>query len=125
MAKILLRWQKSKNASNLKKHKVAFEEAKSVFLDDLALLVDDPDHSDEKERFIMLGTTSTLKLLVVCHCYRELDLDAVLPDDEDEEELASSDSGFEKTEGNTGKHVIRIISARKATKAESKPYKRK
>jgi uncharacterized protein len=125
MAKILFRWQKSKNASNLKKHKVAFEEAKSVFLDDLALLVDDPDHSDEEERFIMLGTTSTLKLLVVCHCYRELDLDAVLPDDEDEEELASSDSGFEKTEGNTGKHVIRIISARKATKAESKPYKRK
>jgi uncharacterized protein len=125
MAKILLRWQKSKNASNLKKHKVAFEEAKSVFLDDLALLVDDPDHSDEEERFVMLGTTSTLKLLVVCHCYRELDLDAVLPDDEDEEELASSDSGFEKTEGNTGKHVIRIISARKATKAESKPYKRK
>ncbi len=125
MAKILFRWQKSKNALNLRKHKVAFEEAKSVFLDDLALLVDDPDHSDEEERFIMLGTTSTLKLLVVCHCYRELDLDSVLPDDEDEEELASSDSGFEKTEGNTGKHVIRIISARKATKAESKLYKRK
>lgn len=125
MAKILFRWQKSKNASNLKKHNVAFEEAKSVFLDEQALLIDDPDHSDEEERFILLGTTSTLKLLVVCHCYRELDLDAVLPDDEDEEELASSSSEFEKAEGKTGKHVIRIISARKATKAEAKPYKRK
>jgi hypothetical protein len=52
-------------------------------------------------------------------------LDAVLPDDEDEQELASLGSEFEKSEGKNSRHVIRIISARKATKAESKPYKRK
>jgi uncharacterized DUF497 family protein len=87
-------WDETKAESNLKKHGVAFEEAKSVFLDDHAKLIPDPDHSINEERFVLMGYSSTLKLLVVCHCYR--------------------------AKG----HTIRIISARKATKQEAKFYKR-
>lgn len=75
-----------------RKHGVSFEEAKSVFSDEQAKLIDDPDHSEEEDRFILLGLSGLLRVLVVCHCYRE--------------------------EGN----VIRIISARKATAKESKSY---
>jgi uncharacterized protein len=125
MAKIHFRWQKSKNALNLKNHKVTFEEARSVFVDDLALLIDDPEHSEDEDRFIMLGLTSTLKLLVVCHCYRDLEADVALPDDEDEAELDVSGPEIEQSEGKSVKHIIRIISARKATKSELKPYRRK
>jgi len=71
---------------------VSFEEAKSVFLDERAKLIDDPDHSDDEERFVLLGLSRTLRLLVVCHCYR--------------------------SEGN----IIRIISARKASSHEAKSY---
>lgn len=85
-------WDENKNSINKKKHGISFEEASSVFYDDNALVIDDPDHSIEEDRFIILGNSSSGKLLVVCHCYRE------------------SDS------------VIRIISARKATSAESEQY---
>lgn len=77
---------------NRKKHNVSFEEAKTVFYDDNALLISDPDHSESEERFILLGASSEAKILLVCHCYRQ------------------------------SESVIRIISARKATKRESNCY---
>ena len=82
----------SKSSANLKKHGITFEEAKLVFYDEHAKLLDDPDHSDEEGRFVLLGLSHTLRVLLVCHCYR--------------------------SEGN----IIRIISARKATPKESKDY---
>jgi uncharacterized DUF497 family protein len=85
-------WESRKANANVKKHGITFEEAKSVFYDDHAKLLDDPDHSDEEERFVLLGLSHTLRVLLVCHCYR--------------------------SEGN----IIRIISARKATSNESKDY---
>ena len=83
---------KRKKNFNAKKHAVTFEEAKSVFVDERAKLIDDPDHSVDEERFVLLGLSSALRLLLVCHCHR----------------------------GVGG--VIRIISARKATRPESKNY---
>ncbi len=85
-------WDEDKNRINQKKHKVSFEEAKTVFYDERALVIDDPEHSQEEERFIILGMSARANLYIVCHCYR------------------SSDS------------IIRIISARKATKTESSFY---
>lgn len=85
-------WDQNKADSNLKKHKVSFTEAKSVFYDELAIQFFDEDHSESEERFIMLGMSAEARLLIVCHC--ELD------------------------EANT----VRIISARKATKRERKFY---
>ena len=93
MSSLRFEWDEPKAAVNAKKHGVSFEEARSVFFDERARLIDDPDHSEDEERFILLGLSSSLRLLVVCHCYR--------------------------TEGN----VIRIISARKATPRESKAYR--
>jgi uncharacterized DUF497 family protein len=87
-------WDEVKAKANFKKHGFGFEEAKSVFLDDHAKLIPDPDHSIDEERFVLLGYSSSLKLLVVCHCYR------------------------------TGGRVIRIISARKATRQEAQIYER-
>ena len=92
METILFEWDENKNSINKKKHNVSFEEAKTVFYDDNALMIDDPEHSEQEERFIILGTSHKANLLVVCHCYRQSDT------------------------------VIRIISARKATKAEAKQY---
>ncbi len=86
-------WDPAKAASNLKKHQVSFEEAKTVFFDDFAVQFFDDEHSQDEERFIMLGMSSTARLLVVCHC--------------------------ERAEG----EVIRIISARKATRSEAAFYK--
>lgn len=88
-------WDKEKAASNQRKHGVSFEEARTVFMDNHALRVYDPDHSEGEDRFIMLGLSSALRVLVVCHCYRE-------------------------AEGR-----IRIISARKATKKESSAYEKR
>ncbi|MFA7496074.1 MAG: BrnT family toxin [Acidithiobacillus sp.] len=85
-------WDDRKAAANAKKHGVRFEEAKSVFVDERAKLIDDPDHSEAEDRFVILGLSSSIRLLLVCHCYRG--------------------------EGN----VIRIISARKATAKESRNY---
>ena len=66
-------WDPRKAKDNFRKHGVSFEEAQTVFLDDHALLIDDPDHSDEEDRFLLLGVSSRLRILVVCHCYRESD----------------------------------------------------
>ena len=88
-------WDVEKAADNQRKHGIAFEEAQTVFMDCNALRIYDPDHSDDEDRFVMLGLSSILRLLVVCHCYRERD------------------------------EQVRIISARKATKTESAVYKRR
>jgi len=85
-------WDDDKNTENIKKHGLSFTEAMTVFDDDNALYKPDDDHSQYEARFIILGLSSYLRLLVVCHCYREND------------------------------SVIRIISARKATKTESDQY---
>lgn len=90
---IRFEWDQNKNVINKKKHKISFEEARTVFYDDAALVIDDPEHSEDEDRFIILGLSKQANLLVVCHCYRE------------------SDS------------VIRIISARKATRTESRYYR--
>ena len=92
MDELFFEWDANKNITNQKKHHISFEEAKTVFYDENALLIDDPDHSEEEERFILLGFSRRAKLLVVCHCYRQ------------------------------SESVIRIISARKATKTEEKSY---
>lgn len=94
MNEIIFEWDENKNVINKKKHGVSFEEAKTVFYDVEALLIDDPEHSQEEERFIILGFSSLANLLVVCHCYRE------------------------------SESVIRIISARKATQNEAKQYEK-
>lgn len=85
-------WDPPKAAANLKKHQVSFDEAKSVFYDEFAVQFFDEEHSSDEERFLMLGMSSGAKLLIVCHCERERG------------------------------EVIRIISARKATKRESAFY---
>lgn len=90
---IRFEWDDNKNEINKKKHSVSFEEARTVFYDESALLIDDPEHSDEEDRFIILGLSQRANLLLVCHCYRENDT------------------------------VIRLISARKATKKESTYYR--
>ncbi|MCX6548585.1 MAG: BrnT family toxin [Holophagaceae bacterium] len=64
-------WDPAKSTANLRKHKVGFEEAATAFLDAHALLIDDPEHSAEEDRFILMGLSGTLRLLLVCHCYRE------------------------------------------------------
>ena len=92
MSTLRFEWDERKALANAKKHRISFEETKSVFVDDRAKLIDDPDHSEEEDRFVLLGLSSSLRVLVVCHCYRD--------------------------EGN----VIRFISARKATIKESKSY---
>ena len=73
MNDLTFEWDEKKNASNQKKHGIAFEEAKSVFSDQFARLIPDPDHSDEEDRFILLGTSIHSNLLVVCHCERSND----------------------------------------------------
>jgi uncharacterized DUF497 family protein len=87
-----LEWDEQKNRENKHKHKVSFEEAQTVFLDENAIRYYDPDHSELEDRFILLGMSFTLRVLVVCHCFREND------------------------------SVIRIISARKADKREQSDY---
>jgi len=85
-------WDEKKNQKNIKEHKVSFHEAETVFYDPNAKIIHDPDHSIDEDRFIILGISKLMKLLVVCHCYRESD------------------------------EEIRIFSARKATKTEKKDY---
>lgn len=63
-------WDEKKDDSNQKKHGVSFDEAKTVFTDQFARLIPDPDHSEEEDRFILLGTSIHSRLLVVCHCVR-------------------------------------------------------
>ena len=92
MSTLRFEWDDRKSARNATKHGVSFDEAKSVFVDENAKLINDPDHSEDEDRFVLLGLSYALRLLLVCHCYRD--------------------------EGN----VIRIISTRKASAKESKSY---
>ncbi|MBI1976291.1 MAG: BrnT family toxin [Candidatus Omnitrophica bacterium] len=86
-------WDNRKDRQNQRKHGVSFEEAKTAFYDENARVIYDPDHSMEEDRFILLGLSAGLRILVVCHCYREKE------------------------------SRIRIISARKATGKEQNQYK--
>jgi uncharacterized protein len=95
MKKLIFEWDDRKNASNKLKHGVAFEDEQTVFFDENAIEFDDPDHSIQEERFILLGLSQSLKVLVVCHCHR------------------------------SDESKIRIISARKATKKEQGAYCRR
>jgi len=86
-------WDEKKDRSNRRKHGVAFEEAQTAFFDEDARVFFDPDHSEVEDRFILLGMSVRLRVLVVCHCYREHD------------------------------EAIRIISARKADRQEERDYR--
>ena len=68
MKDIVFEWNETKNKANIQKHGVSFEEAKSVFFDEFALLIADPDHSESEDRFVLLGLSAKLRLLLVCHC---------------------------------------------------------
>ena len=94
MNDIRFEWDEEKNRAGIRKHGVSFEEAQTVFLDENAVRFYDPDHSEDEDRFIMLGLSFKARVLIVCHCHRQNDT------------------------------VIRIISARKADKRESKDYQR-
>jgi len=95
MAGIRIEWDAGKNRANQRKHRVSFAEAETVFSDEHALLLADPDHSAEEDRFILLGLSASLRMLVVVHCYRD------------------------------ATETIRIISARKANQHERAQYERR
>ena len=95
MAGLRFEWDERKSLQNKRKHGVSFEEAETVFSDDYGLLIDDPDHSGEEDRFLLLGLSAILRTLTVAHCYRKAD------------------------------DVIRIISARKANRKERDIYNRR
>ena len=67
---ITFEWNEQKALKNLRKHGISFDEAKSVFYDEFALQFFDEKHSDEEDRFIMLGRSNQAKVLIVCHCER-------------------------------------------------------
>ena len=92
MKSLIFEWDNTKAEENLKKHGVSFEEAQSVFFDDNAVQFWDDKHSDNEERFLMLGMSNKIRILLIVHCFRE----------------------YEST--------IRVISARKATKKEKMEY---
>ena len=92
MNDIRVEWDAAKARENVRKHGVSFDEARTVFADDHAILLDDPDHSAAEDRFALLGLSAPLRMLVVAHCYRE------------------------------GAAVVRLISARKATRTERAQY---
>ncbi len=94
MSEIRFVWDEKKNKINKKKHGICFEEVKGVFGDENAILFDDPDHSYEEERFLIIGTSETKGICIVSHCYRDED------------------------------NTIRIISAREATKKEKGIYQK-
>jgi hypothetical protein len=95
VAELRFEWDEAKNTENRRKHGISFEEAQSVFYDDRALLIEDPDDVQTEERFLLLGLSEALRTLLVCHCYRHRDA------------------------------VIRIISARKADRSERAEYERR
>ena len=92
MSSLRFEWDARKAASNKRKHGISFAEAKTAFLDEHARVIADPEHSDEEDRFVLLGLSTSVRVLVVCHCYRK------------------------------GGDVIRIISARKADRDEIEQY---
>jgi len=71
MDSITFIWDEKKSKSNHKKHGVRFDEAKTVFADEYGRLIPDPDHSEDEDRFILLGLSHQVRLLMICHCYRE------------------------------------------------------
>ena len=87
-------WDENKNQANIEKHGISFSEASTVFYDENAVLFDDPDHSESEDRFLIIGFSQKARICIVSHCYRGND------------------------------DVIRIISARKATRRESEAYNR-
>ena len=95
MADIEFAWSATKAAANKRKHHVSFNEAQTVFYDEEALLLSDPDHSDDEDRFILLGLSANLRILLVVHSYRDHDA------------------------------TIRIISARKANPRERSMYEQR
>jgi len=95
MSSLRFEWDAGKEKANIKKHGVSFEEARTAFYDENAIRFFDPDHSEDEDRFLLLGRSFKLRVLIVCHCFRESD------------------------------EVIRIISARKAIKREQEEYKRR
>jgi uncharacterized DUF497 family protein len=92
MDDVRFEWDPAKSATNLRKHGVLFEEAQTAFVDDYALVVDDPEHSADEARFILLGLSASLRMLVVVHVLR------------------------------TDRGAIRLISARQATRSERATY---
>lgn len=92
MSELRFEWDERKNRSNVNKHGVSFEEAQTAFKDENAIQYCDPDHSEDEDRFILLGLSTKLRVVVVCHCFRESEL------------------------------VVRIFSARKASKPEQRDY---
>ena len=92
MVELEFEWDKRKEAANVKKHGGTFEEARTAFFDENAIHFYDPDHSDQEDRFVLLGLSLKPQVLVVCHCFRESET------------------------------VVRIISARKADKDEEQVY---
>ena len=95
MAELTFEWDPRKSRANFKKHGVTFDEAETAFYDEGGLLIDDPEHSDDEDRFLLLGLSTRLRELVVSHCYREAG------------------------------GAIRIISARKAIPRERQQYRLK
>ena len=73
MESLRFSWDDRKDKTNQKKHGISFDEAQTVFFDDNAIEFYDPDHSENENRFIMLGLSYCLRVLVVCHCLREND----------------------------------------------------
>ena len=94
MKEISFEWDQTKAKSNEAKHGVSFGEAKTVFFDEYALVIPDPDHSKTEERFVIMGMSALSRVLVVVHCFR------------------------------SNNNVIRIISARRAGTKENQPYRK-
>ena len=94
MRDICFEWNEAKSKANIRKCVVSFEEAKSVFFDEYARFIADPDHSETEDRFVLLGLSARLRLLLVCHCFEVDD------------------------------NLIRVISCRKANRKEMSLYRR-
>ena len=92
MADVRFEWDPRKDRANQTKHGVSFDEATTAFLDEFARVIPDTEHSDDEERFVLLGLSIALRVVVVCHCYRE------------------------------SEHIVRIISARRADASERRHY---
>lgn len=95
MNELRFEWDDEKDTINIRKHSISFDEARTVFFDEQAIQFFDPDHSEEEDRFILLGLSFRLQTLVVCHCFRESDT------------------------------VVRLFSARKADRDEEREYWRR
>jgi uncharacterized protein len=92
MSLLRFEWDEKKNAANRRKHGVSFEEARTAFLDDNARVIPDPNHSEGEDRFVLIGLSISLRVLIVCHCYRQTE------------------------------EIVRIISARRADQNEIRQY---